>query len=321
MAAPHNLLLCVVDVGLGADDFNDAAHAGRILIGTPDEQPLRTLASNQCMPDGVDYSATTGQVFWTSMGTPPELPNGAVFSCDLAGGARRTILPIGTVHTPKQLVVDDQNAKLYICDREGLRVLRCNLDGTAPEVLIKTGDYNIEEERSDQTRWCVGICLSQTTGKMYWTQKGPSKGNQGRIFRANIDFLPGEDAGNRTDIECVLHRLPEPIDLDIDEKSGKLFWADRGELPLGNSINAVSLDQLVPIEPNCSTPSWPGRDYELLVRNMHEAIGIKLDMHNKCIYATNLGGSVDRFDLDGRNKKTMYQNEGTFAGITLIIAR
>ncbi|KAJ2997560.1 hypothetical protein NUW58_g619 [Xylaria curta] len=313
MDEPHGLLLCVVDVGLGTDNFMNAAHAGHILIGTPDEKPFRALAIGQCLPDGIDYSAATGQVFWTSMGMPPSLPNGAIFSCDLGGGARRTILSSGVVHTPKQLVVDDPNSKLYICDREGLRVLRCNLDGTDLEVLIKTGDFNREEERSDPTRWCVGVCLSQDTGKIYWSQKGPSKGSRGRIFRANINFLPGEDAENRTDIECLLHYLPEPINLDIDEKSGKIFWTDRGELPLGNSINAVSLDQLRPIEDDSCTPSWPGRDYELLVRNMHEAIGIKLDVLDKYIYATNLGGTVNRFDFDGGNKRVLYENKGTFA--------
>ncbi|GAW18474.1 hypothetical protein ANO14919_079500 [Xylariales sp. No.14919] len=317
MDEPRDPLLCFVDVGFGADDITTVAHAGRILIGTPTEQTLRILAADQSLPDGIDYSAATGQVFWSNMGMPPSIPNGAVFSCDLGGSVRRTILSPGVVHTPKQLLVDDRNSKLYVCDREGLRVLRCNLDGTNLEILIKTGDFSRVEERSDATRWCVGVSLSHATGKMYWTQKGPSKGGRGRIFRANINFLPGEDAENRTDIECVLHNLPEPIDLDIDEESGKLFWTDRGELPLGNSINVVSLDRLSSIEQDSCPPSWPGRNYELLVRNMHEAIGIKLDLCNKYIYATNLGGTVCRFDLDGRNKTTLYENKGAFAGITL----
>ncbi|KAI0404245.1 3-hydroxyacyl-CoA dehydrogenase [Xylaria palmicola] len=252
------------------------------------------------------------------MGMPPSSPTGAVFSCDLGGSARRTILPPGAVHTPKQLIVDDLSSKLYMSDREGMRVLRCNLDGSDLEVLIKTGDFNRVEERSDQTRWCIGICLSNSTGKMYWTQKGPSKGNRGRIFRANINLSPGEDAESRTDIECVLHNLPEPIDLAIDEKDSKLFWTDRGEFPVGNSINVVSLDQLRPVEHDDSPPSWPGRDYELLIRNLHEPVGIKLDFYNKHIYATNLGGTICRFDFDGGNKKILYENQGSFAGITLV---
>ncbi|KAI1810306.1 3-hydroxyacyl-CoA dehydrogenase [Poronia punctata] len=310
-------LLCFVDVGLAADDFMNAPHAGRILVGTPDEQDLRELAVGQCLPDGIDYHTATGQIFWTSMGMPPSAPNGAVFSCNIREAVQRTILPPGAVHTPKQLLVDDRNAKLYVCDREGLRVLRCNLDGTQLEVLIKTGDFNRVEERSDPSRWCVGVCLSHATGKMYWTQKGPSKAGRGRIFRANINFLPGEEADDRTDIECVLHSLPEPINLDIDEKRGKLYWTDRGELPLGNSINAAALDQLRAIEDDSCPPSWPGRDYELLARNMHEAIGIKLDLRSMYIYATNLGGTVCRFDFDGKNRMTMYENKGTYAGITL----
>ena len=36
------------------------------------------------------------------------------------------------------------------------------------------------------------------------------------IFRANIDIPKGESPANRSDIEVVFDRLPEPIDLELD---------------------------------------------------------------------------------------------------------
>lgn len=145
--------------------------------------------------------------------------------------------------------------------------------------------------------------MSPATGKFYWSQKGPSRGNKGRIFRADIDFRPGEKAQTRTDIEVLFQNLPEPIDLEIDQENNTLWWTDRGEIPLGNSINCARLDRLAPIERQAT--SQPGKGYTIVARNLHEAIGIKLDKANRHVYATDLGGAVYRVDMDGQNKKTV----------------
>ncbi|KAI5867651.1 3-hydroxyacyl-CoA dehydrogenase [Durotheca rogersii] len=312
------LYLFVIDVGLNTPNFMDAANAGRVLFANPNEHSrLRTLIKDQHLPDGIDVSLRTARIFWGSMGMP-NLPNGAVFSCGLDGTAVETILPRGSVHTPKQLVVDDEGSKIYIADREGMKIIRCNLDGSQLEVLVHTGDESNSREKTDPTRWCVGVAISRPAGKLYWTQKGPSKGNQGRIFRANLDFLPGQTAKSRTDIECLLQNLPEPINLCVDEGGRSLYWTDRGELPLGNSINRLSLDAARPIKTESNVVSWPGRDYELLVRNMHEAIGIKLDINRQYIYATDLGGRIYRFNMDGGEEEIFYENEGSYAGITIV---
>ena len=35
--------------------------------------------------------------------------------------------------------------------------------------------------------------------------------------------------------------LPEPIDLEFDDEGGVLYWTDRGEIPLGNTLNKKQL--------------------------------------------------------------------------------
>ena len=105
--------------------------------------------------------------------------------------------------------------------------MRVNLDGSQIETLVETGRG--DDDRRDQTRWCVGITLDPKRGKMYWTQKGPDKGNKGRIFRANIEIPKGENAANRGDIEVLFDGLPEPIDLELDLKNRILYWTDRGD--------------------------------------------------------------------------------------------
>jgi hypothetical protein len=152
-------------------------------------------------------------------------------------------------------------------------------------------------------------CYITKENKFYWTQKGPPKGGKGRIFRANIETPTGTDGSTRNDIEVVLANLPEPIDLEIDTESETLYWTDRGDPPTGNTLNKLQLGK--PGGENKLTP-------QILARNMHEAIGLKLDPKNQHIYITDLGGTVYRFDMSGGNKKKVYDTEACFSGISLV---
>ncbi|KAI0381335.1 3-hydroxyacyl-CoA dehydrogenase [Hypomontagnella monticulosa] len=310
-------LLYFLDSGASAENITSVPTAGRVLIGTSDGLHLKPLITGQRYPDGVAVSLAEGKLFWSNMGDAGA-SDGAIFSSTVDGNAVKTIVPQGVINTPKQITIDHQNSKLYIADREGMRIFRCNFDGSDLEVLIQSGSLEKENEKNDKTRWCVGIAVSPRTGKIYWTQKGPSKGFQGQLFRANMEFPPGQQAGTRDDIELLLENLPEPINLDIDEANNTIYWTDRGELPLGNTINRVSLDKVEPIrERNASSIPWLEGKYEILVRNLHEAIGIKLDLNNRHIYATDLGGGVYRFDMNGENKKKLYEDGSAYTGITI----
>ena len=118
--------------------------------------------------------------------------------------------------------------------------MRANLDGSGIETLVQTG--STEADRRDQTKWCVGIALDVERGQIYWTQKGPDNAGKGRIFRAGIDIPRGESASGRSDIEVLYDRLPEPIDLEIDHAKRVLYWTDRGDPPLGNTVSRAPLD-------------------------------------------------------------------------------
>lgn len=310
----HKSSLFFLDIGLSSGNAKGYASAGRVLVGSSDGSSMKTLVSGQRLPDGIDISKSAGKLFWTCMGNP-SANDGAILSCNLDGTDLKEIVPQGSVHTPKQLTVDNTNSKLYFADREGMRIMRCNFDGSELQVLVKTGNWQVDSQMLDPTRWCVGVTVSPATGKFYWTQKGPSKGGKGRILQANIHFRPGEDAQSRTDIEVLLQGLPEPIDLEVDEDENVLYWTDRGELPDGNTINRAKLDGLTKLTHDGA--SKPGTDYEVVARGLHEAIGIKLDSKNRRIFATDLGGSVYQFDIDGGNKKKVYEGSGAFVGITV----
>jgi hypothetical protein len=59
----------------------------------------------------------------------------------------------------------------------------------------------------------------------------------GRIFRANIEIPKGETPTNRSDIEVLFDRLPEPIDLELDVANRVLYWTDRGDPPAVGRVN------------------------------------------------------------------------------------
>jgi hypothetical protein len=299
----------MLDIGLNT--FPDPVHSGRIVVGNPDGRELRTLVSGQMLPDGLDISLKTGRIYWTNMGIP-SANDGIVQSCKLDGSDIQTVIESGSVHTPKQLIIDQENDKLYFCDREGLRIMRCNLDGSQHEVIVKRGDWAKKEDAENQLNWPVGISINKKEGKFYWTQKGLSKGGKGRIFRANIEIPKGEDVSNRSDIETLFTGLPEPIDLEIDEDTQTLFWTDRGDPPMGNSLNSVKATEVKGLKEGEKNPK-----YNVLARQLHEAIGLKLDQVNKHIYLTDLGGTVYRCGMDGKDKKKLYDEECAFSGIGL----
>ena len=313
----HAPTLYFLDIGLATTDLTNAMHAGKVLCGGFDGRPMRTLVDKQALPDGLDISLSAGKIFWTNMGIPNQ-NDGHISSCNLDGSDVQLVVPPGKVHTPKQLVIDPTTNKLYFSDREGLRVLRCNPDGSSLETLIQRGDWTNPADASDQTNWCVGVAIDPQHNLFYWTQKGPSKGSKGRIFRASMSLPSSQDPSTRSDIEELFSNLPECIDLDFDPETQCLWWSDRGELPLGNSINKayVGPDREGYLSSNKDVGPFERKfGYKIVASRMHEAIGIKLDVVNRHFYATDMGGAVYRYDLEGGDRRKVYEDMGAFTGI------
>lgn len=60
-------------------------------------------------------------------------PQRIIERVNLDGSDRRTVVPRGALTTGKQLTADFEAGLLYWCDREGMQVLRCRLDGSGME--------------------------------------------------------------------------------------------------------------------------------------------------------------------------------------------
>src|SRR6476620_6230720 len=113
-------------------------NAGRIHSMNTDGTDKKTIVTDCHLPDGIVVDAKAGHIYWTNMGVP-NLDDGSIERADLDGGNRRVIVPQGITHTPKQIHLDKDSGKLYWCDREGMRVMRANLDGSHVATLVETG--------------------------------------------------------------------------------------------------------------------------------------------------------------------------------------
>jgi DNA-binding beta-propeller fold protein YncE len=278
--------------------------AGRVLSANPDGTDLRTLViEGRKLPDGLVVDVAAGHLYWTNMGNP-KANDGSIFRSDLDGRNMITIIAPGGTFTPKQLQIDKPNGKLYWCDREGMRVMRANLDGTRIETLVDTSQGD-PRPGADPAKWCVGVVVDADAGKLYWTQKGGDNAGDGRILRANIDIPRGQTPTNRTDIELLYDKLPEPIDLDLDPGTRLLYWTDRGDPPRGNTVNRAPLD----------APQGRRRPPEIVFSNLMEGIGLALDPKHDRMFITDFAGSVYSANLDGSGQKTLFFAEGNLTGI------
>lgn len=262
--------------------------SGRILkISLPDGEVDELYDAAGPVPDGIVVEH--GVIYWTTMGTPIvngpteaerdySRADGAVHSVGLDGKGYRQVVPAGAVTTGKQLTSDGIGT-LYWADREGCRVSRVRVDGSGRTDLV------VRPRDGGELSACVGVAVDPARGHLYWTQKGPAKGGQGRIFRAALELPVGETAGDRTDIELLWDHLPEPIDLHLD--GDWLYWTDRGAEPDGNTLNRAPLPPI----------GQPGQTPTILAAGLKEAIGLALDAESGIAYASDLSGQIRAIGL------------------------
>jgi DNA-binding beta-propeller fold protein YncE len=282
-----------------------SASSGQVFSANPDGSDLKVIVSEgRRLPDGIVVDVEAGHLYWTNMGNPTA-NDGSIERADFDGRNLTHIVPPGATFTPKQLQLDEKNRKLYWCDREGMRVMRANLDGSNIETLIDTSEGDARPGRVIN-KWCVGIALDVEGGKLYWTQKGSDNAGQGRIFRANIEIPKGQSPANRKDIELLYGGLPEPIDLELDRANRTIYWTDRGDPPRGNTVSRAPMD---------AAQGNGKKEPVIIFDHLMEGIGIALDLKGGRMFMTDLGGSVYSANLDGSNKKTILAAEGNLTGI------
>jgi hypothetical protein len=293
---------------------------GRVMrAGTDGSNPTALVTSGTAQPDGVAVDVAGGYIYWTNMGDAQDgvqINNGYIQRAQLDGSGETTVVPVGMTHTPKQMKLDLAAGKMYWSDREGMRVMRANTDGSDVETLVTTAP---QSDSADEANYAVGIALDVANAEMYWTQKGsgPSvpggeSGGQGTIKRAGMQMPAGSNSTNRPDIEVLFSGLPEPIDLDLDLTKRQMYWTDRGD----NTVSRAPMDPPSGANPATRT------DRDMLVTGAGQAIGIVLDVPNSVMYYTALDtGNVSTAAMDGSGARVLIPKPSALTeltGITLV---
>ncbi|MCV7430680.1 SMP-30/gluconolactonase/LRE family protein [Mycolicibacterium bacteremicum] len=262
-------------------------------------------------PDGIVVDARTGLVYWTNMGAPRpagdrpprseadlnfSVRNGSLERVRLDGTGREVVVAEGGFVTGKQLAGAWARNRLYWSDREGAAVRSLLLDTF--EVRDELVVAHTEAERLSEVNQCVGVAVDERNGHLYWTQKGPSDGGQGRILRSPLDV----PAGRYHDVEVLWSGLPEPIDLELDLDAGLLYWTDRGAPPRGNTLNRAEIGD-------------PGGAVDIVADGFHEAIGLALDPAAGVVYVSDLSGEIRAVDIAGGAERTVARVPGGVTGI------
>ena len=138
---------------------------GEIIEMDPEGGNRRTLLGDLLdNVDGIIIDKRSRTLYWTNMGPAIGPHEGEFFQADgsiecieLNGTNRRTLVGHGLTVTPKQVAADFDAGFLYWCDREGMRVMRSNLDGSNVTVLVRNGVFPADSH--DVMRHCVGIAV------------------------------------------------------------------------------------------------------------------------------------------------------------------
>lgn len=255
-------------------------------------------------PDGI--ALAEGYIFYSTMGTPRpngtqegdySSPDGGIhrvaFDGTAATGPVEDLVATDDARfsTGKQLIYAD--GALYVGDREGHKVWRVtDPAGSAQlEQLLATDPAGSWETTP------VGVAVHD--GTLYWTQKGPSKGGHGSIHAAELTQLGADAVDPGT---TLVDGLPEPIDLAV--VGDYMYWTDRGAEPDGNSLNRAPLADLSQVE--------------VVVRGLHEAIGLALDPEGSAVWVSDLSGTIYRVDAETTEATAVAHLDTPATGIVFV---
>jgi DNA-binding beta-propeller fold protein YncE len=245
-------------------------------------------------PDGVAVDPVDGHVFILNMGTVIGGGNsGSLVRYKLDGSSPEVIMPPGskadgeTFNTGKQVSLDKVNRKLYLGDREGSKVWRCDLDGKNLEVLIS--GHMIQQ--------VVGVAPDPINGKFYFSDRNGKK-----LFRANMAMPAGKTHATRDDVELLYVDKAAnamPLDIELDIAEGKMFWTDRQQ----NKVFSMGME--IPAGKDPMTRD----DVKVVADGLLDVIGLGYDHENKVLYATH-SGTVSTFKADGSDKPKQIGTSG-----------
>jgi DNA-binding beta-propeller fold protein YncE len=119
--------------------------------------------------------------------------------------------------------MSDTQGRVFVLEAsDGGHVFALNPDGSGKHVLVSG------------CRIPDGITVDADRGHIYWTNMGTPAANDGSIERVSL---------HGTDRVTIVPPggTHTPKQLHLDTASRKLYWADRGDPPRGNTVNRAPM--------------------------------------------------------------------------------
>ena len=113
-----------------------------------------------------------------------------------------------------------------------------------------------------------------------------------------VTFDARRKPAKRLSMLQIFKDLPEPIDLELDLANRTIYWTDRRDPPLGNTVNPAPMDVSAGDAPR------------VLLGGLQEAIGLVLDLTNRQMFLTDLGGSLYAAAIYGADLRLILEDQG-----------
>ena len=167
----------------------------------PDGSDRKILVADCRLPDGIAVDAEASHIYWTNMGNP-KVNDGSIERADLDGRTAGSSSRLAA-RSRRSSSSSKRSGKLYWCDREGMRVMRANLDGSQYRDARRDGPRRSQAGPGSE-QWCVGIAIDPVRSKFYWTPEGSRQWRARAASSApDIEIPKGETPPNRS-----RHRSP-----------------------------------------------------------------------------------------------------------------
>lgn len=276
--------------------------SGVVVKGSPTGDQMNVVTGGLLSaPDGVTIDPEGKHFFVLNMGTVIGGGNqGSLIRYNLDGSGGEAIMKAGamadgaTFNTGKQVTIDRVNKKLYMGDREGSKVWRCDYDGGNLEVLVS--EHGVQQ--------IVGVGADPTKKHFYFSDRNGKK-----LFRAGMDMPAEETHADRKDVELIYvekvnNSMPLDIELDLEERM--IYWTDRTQ----GKIQGMHMDIPAGETPENRT------DVKTIKDGLTEAIGLAYDHQEKTLFVTH-NGTVSKVKTDSSG----FERIGTSGRTGIAFAR
>ena len=283
--------------------FVDLGHlegerCGRILCGSTDGM-VREILTNLRLPYALSIHLASKRIFWS------DVAEGTISSCDFSGKSTRIIVREDDGSSPKQVVIDQVDSKVYWTQSESTEIMRCDLDGTHIECVIEV-DADDAVISSAPKIIPNGITLDQSRRHVYWSQPSPKTPDKNLIRRAPMNRTCNSPPSCRDDVETLFEDLPQVLDIDFVPVFDEIYWSVRDGPTARIHRGYVG-----------TCPDYGMAKQNLVVQDLRGLGWLKVDPKCGHFYSTSVMGTINRYDMatgDGE-LNLFHDRKGAFAGI------